>query len=166
MFKYAIIAATFAFTSSAAATDLPNRKQAPLPPTPVRTTDGAFFGVRGGVVNENLTVGGVTGYRFNRMAAVEANYDYINSSNDDKKANIGTVNITGGAPLGPSMVYTLAGVGYRWSDVKDEPVWNVGAGIRYDLTKSLELDGRYRYIANFENERTSNVFSVGVNFKF
>ena len=157
--------------SSAMAGDLPNRKQAPAAPV-VSSDSGFYAGVRGGVVfTDNLTIGAGAGYQFNRFIRAEANYDYLN--NDNNKTNglsssLATGNLIGQYPfetwgLTP---YALAGVGYRWSDAKNEPVWNVGAGVRYDVTKNVELDARYRYVSSFQNERQGNAFTLGLNYKF
>lgn len=172
MRKLLIAVATLAATSAFAG-DLPSRKTAPLPPTrEVQSDSGFYAGIRGGVVfTDNVTVGAGAGYQFNKFVRGEVNYDYLN--NDGNKVNgmsssVVTGNVIGQYPLAQWNLtpYALAGVGYRWSDFKNEPVWNVGAGVRYGVTKNVELDARYRYISSFQNERQGNAFTLGLNYKF
>ena len=69
-------------------------------------------------------------------------------------------------PFIPVIPYALAGVGYRLSDVKNEPVWNAGLGVRYEVTSNIEVDGRYRYLSDFKRNRDENILTLGVNYKF
>lgn len=160
--------------TSAVAGDLPSRTTAPLPPQrPVVTSDAGFYaGVRGGVVfTDNVAVGAGVGYQFSSFVRAEANYDYLNNDKNNTNglsSSVVTGNLIGQYPFAqlPLTPYVLAGVGYRWADVKNEPVWNVGAGVRYGVTKNVELDARYRYVSSYQNERQGNVFTVGLNYKF
>lgn len=172
MKKSFLAIAAVVMSSAAWAADLPSRTAAPLPPERPVSDSGFYAGVRAGVVfTDNVTVGAGAGYQFNRFVRAEANYDYLN--NDKNKINgmsssVATGNIVGQYPLTayPLTPYVLAGVGYRWSDAKNEPVWNVGAGLRYGVTKNVELDARYRYVSSFQNERQGNAFTLGLNYKF
>lgn len=168
MLKNAIVVAALVASTGAFAADVPNRKVTPPAPTPaVQSYSGFYVGARGGAVKQDYTVGGAAGYNISSVASTEVSYDYIdNKDNSNKSANVVTGNFLGHAKLGPLTGYTLAGIGYRWADVKNEAIWNVGGGLKFDITKKIELDGRYRYIANFENDRSSNMFTVGVNYKF
>ncbi len=163
---------TSVIATSAAAGDLPSRTTAPLPPQrPVVTSDAGFYaGVRGGVVfNDNITAGVGAGYQFNQFVRSEINYDYLNNDNNRTNgltSNIGTVNMIGQYQVAAFTPYALAGIGYRWSDAKNEGVWNVGAGVRYNVVENVELDARYRYISSFQNERAGNLFTLGLNYKF
>ena len=165
---------TSVIASSAVAGDLPSRTTAPLPPQrPVVTSDAGFFaGIRGGVVfTDNITAGVGAGYQFNRFVRAEANYDYLNNDKNNvngMSSSIITGNVVGQYPIVslPLTPYVLAGIGYRWSDAQNEPVWNVGAGLRYGVTKNVELDARYRYISSFQNERQGNAITLGLNYTF
>lgn len=165
---------TSAIATSAVAADLPSRTTAPLPPQrPVATSDAGFYaGVRGGIVfTDNITAGVGAGYQFNRFVRAEGNYDYLNNDKNTTNglsSSVVTGNLIGQYPFSsvPLTPYVLAGVGYRWSDAKNEPVWNVGAGARYAVTQNVELDARYRYVSSFQNERQGNAFTLGLNYKF
>lgn len=157
--------------TSAMAGDLPSRKQAPA--APVVTSDSGFYaGLRGGVVfTDNVTIGAGVGYQFSRFIRAEANYDYLNNDKNNVNglsSSVATGNLIGQYPLAQWGLtpYALAGVGYRWADIKNEPVWNVGAGVRYAVTQNVEVDARYRYISSFANERQGNAFTLGLNYKF
>lgn len=172
MKKSFLVLAAVVASGAALAGDLPSRTTAPLPPERPVADSGFYAGVRGGVVfTDNITAGVGAGYQFNKFVRAEANYDYLN--NDKNSVNglsssVVTGNVIGQYPLGsfPLTPYVLAGVGYRWSDAKNEPVWNVGAGARYAVTKNVELDARYRYVSSFQNERQGNAFTLGLNYKF
>jgi len=170
MNKTLITLAAVLVSGVAAAGDLPSRKTAPLPPERPVEDSGFYAGVRGGVVfSDNITAGVGAGYQFNKFVRAEANYDYLNNDNNRTNgltSNIGTVNMIGQYQVSVFTPYVLAGIGYRWSDAKNEPVWNVGAGARYAVTENVELDARYRYISSFQNERQGNAFTLGLNYKF
>jgi len=175
MLKSIITLAAIVASTAALATDLPSKKEAPAPVFTQAQNNPFYVGVRGGDLykNEvnNWTVGGNAGYEVNKFARVEINYDRLN--NKDHKvfnSDIVTGNAIAQLPIGIFNLtpYALAGVGYGWSDYKNGNIYNVGGGIRYDFAKNIELDGRYRHISNFKNEKTSttDAFSLGVNYKF
>ena len=99
---------------------------------------------------------------------MEFGYDRFDNKSKALKSDVVTGNAIAQLPLNLFNVtpYALAGVGYKWSDAKDEYIYNVGGGIRYSLSKNIELDARYRYISDFKNERNTNAFTAGVNYKF
>jgi opacity protein-like surface antigen len=166
------VASVLALTSVAVAADLNKKKPAPAPvytPYAAVAPTPWYVGARGGYVTGEDWSGGVNaGYEFNRYFRAEVGYDYLNNPDSFKTKNshVAAGNLIGQYSFGPFTPYAYAGAGYRWSDNKDEPVWNAGVGARYALTKQWELDGRYRYIANYDNKASSNVFTLGVNFKF
>jgi len=116
----------------------------------------------------NLYLGGNIGYQLNSFARVEATYDYNRTLKADDRNHAVTGNFITQLDVSwlPITPYALAGVGYRWSDVKNEYIWNVGGGVRYPINDSIDLDARYRYISNFDRDTKSNVVTVGVNYKF
>ena len=175
MFKSIITLAAIVTSTAALATDLPS-KMTPSAPAPIASSASLpfFAGIRGGDLYKdevnNWTVGGNAGYEVNNFARVEAGYDRLNNKSKALKGDIVTGNAIAQIPLNLFNVtpYALAGVGYKWSDAKDESIYNVGGGVRYGLTKNLELDARYRHLANFKNDKPSknDAFTVGVNYKF
>lgn len=170
---FGVIAAVVLSATTAFAADLPSRKYAPPAPVVERPAHMPFFiGLNAGgtTKTENGTVGAVAGYEFNQYFRAEGTYDHYFGKSvpfgpnivEDAVALNGVVSY----PFGAFSPYALAGVGYRWSDVANEGIYNVGLGARYALTERVELDGRYRFISNFDNNRTDNVFTVGMNVKF
>jgi opacity protein-like surface antigen len=175
MFKSIITLAAIVTSTAALATDLPSKMSAPAPAPVASSASLPFFaGVRGGDLYKdevnNWTVGGNAGYEVNKFARVEAGYDRLNNKSKALKTDVVTGNAIAQLPLNLFNItpYALAGVGYAWNDVKDEAIYNVGGGVRYGLTKNFELDGRYRHLSNFKNDKksTNDAFTVGVNYKF
>ena len=154
--------------------DLPGRTAPAAPAAAVVATPSFFVGARVGSLSDQIdswngrVTGGLTGgYEVNDFVRVEGNYDYSHSDQVSNRNHIVTGNVIGQYKIGFGLVpYALAGVGYRWNDLKDEAVWNVGGGVRYDIARNIEADLRYRYIADFDRVRENNVVTLGVNYKF
>ena len=168
----ALVAAT-----AANATDLPS-KSTPTPPKKPALADtekNVYGGLNGGfVVTDGInkdspwTVGLVGGYNFYRFAGIsvagEGTYDYSKG-----EVNTLAVNSVIGYDAGFVTPYALAGVGYRTQSHNDRNIWNYGGGLKYNLTSSLELDGRYRRTEDLKTTRTSKPedrVTLGVNYKF
>jgi opacity protein-like surface antigen len=174
--KRIVILAGLFLSTAAVAADLPSRF-APLPPTVVRTeqSNPFFVGVHFGTTNydqklwsnnSEVRANVRAGYEFSPYVRLEANYDYGHSDIRDFRTNTVTGNLIGQYRFGSVVPYALAGGGYRWSGIKNEAVYNVGGGVRYEMTSRFEVDARYRYVANFDNRRDENVATLGVNYKF
>lgn len=174
MIKNVIAAAAVALgmVSAASAADLPSRKFAPAAPVVVSAPRTPFFvGLNAGATTktENGIVGAVAGYEFNQYVRTEATYDHYfgrDIPGQNLTQDVVAGNLIAQYSFGPVTPYVLAGAGYRWAAVKSEAIYNVGGGVRYALTDNVELDGRYKYVSNFNNNRTDNVFTVGFNVKF
>mgnify|MGYP003654518730 CR=1 FL=1 len=171
MFKTIITLAAVVASSAALAADLPSRSPASAPVF-AQTSNPWYVGARAGSTYKdevaNWTAGVNGGYEVHKYARVEVGYDRFNDKNvSNNKQDVVIGNVIAQYPIFLSITpYAVAGVGYSWSGLKDEAVYNVGAGVRYDLTKNLEVDARYRYISNFDSDRTNNAFTAGVNYKF
>ena len=71
-------------------------------------------------------------------------------------------------------VYGIAGLGYRYNSVesvKNYSVYNIGGGVRYEFSKSIDVDGRYRRVEALEDKnRTAKSaedrVTLGLNYKF
>ena len=175
--KYAIFAAFLG--TSAVAADLPS-KAAPLPPTRPADiiSDNSWYGglavggvYQNGIHNkwyDDIRLGLMGGYEFNSLMRAELDYDYKNSNHVKDRAHSFVANGIGQfkLPFISVVPYAIAGAGYRFSDTKNEPIWNVGGGVRYELTSNIDLDGRYRYITDFKRKRDENVVSLGASYKF
>lgn len=184
--------ASVAFIGAAMAADIPS-KATPAAPAPAASSsafglDGFYVGGFAGgdyskVSHINLShtpyvIGGVAGYEWNRYFRTEATFDYT-SKNKPTTTKSGET-LFGNAivqyPIGFGITpYVLGGVGYGWGSWDkvgnygiDRTLYNVGGGVRYSLTKNLELDGRYRYInaATGPKFNDNNVVTLGVNYKF
>lgn len=161
------------FAGSAYATDLPRRTTpaAPVVPNAVYQSQPFFVGVHVGardtintkedaVFNLNIRAG----FEFSPFARIEASYDYGNDNNMFYRT--ATVNGIAQYRFGPVVPYILAGGGYRWTDFKNEPVYNVGGGVRYEFTRDFEIDARYRYVTDRDRVRDESIFTLGLNYKF
>lgn len=167
------LAVAMVVSGAAFAADLPRRTPAPAP-VYVKAAEVLpfYLGINGGATTktENGTVGAVAGYEFNQYFRAEGTYDHYFGKSNPVGPNVVqdaiALNAVGQYSFGAVTPYALAGVGYRWSDVKNEGIYNLGVGLRYALTERVELDGRYRFVSDFENKRTDNVFTAGLNVKF
>lgn len=172
------VVALFALSSTAIAADLPSRSQPKAPASVLGSWSTPYFiGVSGGSFTDssldwkkfnNLGVKG--GYEFNPYFRGEVTYDYNHdavrvSGKDHPSHTIGTNGVVQ-YKFGSIVPYAVAGVGYRYSELKNEPVFTVGAGARYEVSKSFEADLRYRYVADFDRARETNILTAGINYKF
>lgn len=165
-------------TVTAAATDLPSKTTPSAPESPygALSTPNAWVGVTaGGAVKDGInanapwTVGAVAGYNIVKMGplgfGVEGTYDY-----KEGKVHTAMGNGIASFGFGSFTPYVLAGVGYQWdksgANAIDEKVWNVGGGLKYSFTRSIELDARYRRIEDWDRKRQDDRATVGVNYKF
>lgn len=177
----ATLLASFAFVGMAAAADLPSRTTAPAAPVPAAQSFNNWYvgGNFGGAVDSSngfdgvwngskVSLGAVGGYQFNRNFGAEVTYDYFFQRNGQPSGQ--TVFANGVAsyqiPGTRFTPYALAGVGYGFDYFGDRGLYNVGAGLRTQITNSVDLDVRYRYINNWDSTQRSNVVTGGVNYKF
>jgi opacity protein-like surface antigen len=176
--------AILASTAAAFAADLPSKTSAPsAPATPVFVQNQGYIGANlgGNFGSARAYSGGVVaGWNANSFLAVEGTYDL---SRPEQKV-LGSYNYRNTVALNlvpqykipgsDATAYAFGGLGYRWNSSSakaDYSVYNVGAGLRYEFAKNLELDGRYtRVDAVKEKFRSSSSaedrVTVGVNYKF
>jgi opacity protein-like surface antigen len=180
--KNIITAAALILTASvASAANLPEKKATPTAPA-IEAPASWYVGVNaGGNVRSNQNVqntpgsaGAVVGYYVHSRIALEATLDQAFPKNGSESQTRGMVNtvlspfheVFGFTP------YVLAGVGAQTNDIRDgrnasKTVYNVGGGVKYSIAKNWEADVRYRYINTLNNtNRDTNLFTVGVNYKF
>ena len=177
MNKFIVSLVALVAATAANASDLPS-KAFPMPPTKpvaVDTEKNIYGGVNGGFVvtdgfnkDSPWAVGLVGGYNVYRFAgfglAGEGTYNY-------SKGKVSTIAGNGILSFDTGFVtpYALLGAGYRIETNKNRDIWNYGGGLKYNLTSSLELDGRF---VRTEDIKTSSVVkagdrtTVGVNYKF
>jgi opacity protein-like surface antigen len=174
MIKTIKLAALGLFAATAVqAADLPKRTP-PLPPIPDRVAlepqfyAGAFVG---GVATDfsswsgDARIGAVAGWQPFKYARVEGVYEYGWNGDNARHSNSLVANAIGQYPIGNFTPYALVGTGYRWS-TNNEAIWNVGAGVRYSITRNIETDLRYRYVADYNVNNHQNVITIGLNYRF
>jgi opacity protein-like surface antigen len=164
-------------STAAVAADIPARTS-PLPPTVTRVQQSQpfFVGIHVGVATpyngdrlfetDNVRTNLRGGFEFSPYSRVEGNYEYNWNDNSNLRSHTVTTNLIGQYRFGSVVPYILVGGGYRWSNFKNEPVYNVGGGVRYELTTIFEVDARYRYVTDRNQIRDENVFTLGLNFRF
>jgi len=182
MNKTTIAAIAFvASTASAVAGDLPSKKT-PVPPAPsvesfVQPTFVKYFGANfGATATGNKTYSGsfVAGVNTEYLG-VEGNYSYLRPESTSGKKNdrsVVAINITpqyniSGTPITP---YGVLGTGYSFNSpsVPDHSIYNVGVGIRYALSNTIDLDTRFVHTNTYDTKfkDVDNRLSFGVNYKF
>ena len=62
--------------------------------------------------------------------------------------------------------YVLVGLGVNLESLDSKPLYVVGAGARTELTKTLDLDLRYRRIDSVDNNDRREVVTAGIVLKF
>jgi opacity protein-like surface antigen len=170
----AVIAAT-----AASASDLP-KKTAPVPPVfdrPVAVDQFGYFGVNGGAStgsNRSYSGGLTLGYSYGSYLNAEAYYDYVrpDGARNTDKHQFG-LNLLPKYRLGNSglTVYALAGAGDEVSEKgKTNYTYSYGGGLKYDVTKNVELDARYRridyFLSNPSTGHKEDRVTVGLGYKF
>ena len=172
--------AFLASTVVASATDLPSKK---APAVPVFAQSQYYVGGNLGATTGSDRVysgGAVAGWNVLPFLAVEGTYDL--SRPDTKvggKYNYQSTTAVNAVPkvVVPGTdfsVYGIAGLGYRYNSVesvKNYSVYNIGGGVRYEFSKSIDVDGRYRRVEALEEKnRTAKSaedrVTLGLNYKF
>jgi len=191
--KNTLIAFALAATTvTAAASDIPSIPSRSNPVAPVSRALPApsfWVGINGGVsITDGLSkdspwsVGAVAGYNVFKIGpvgfGVEGTYDFTKSETHHVSLRRprpdytrgGTHDVAGNViasySFGSLTPYALGGIGYRWSDVKNENIWNAGGGVKYSFARNFEIDARYRHIENVDRTWHDDRVTLGANFKF
>ena len=166
----ALVAAT-----AANAADLPSKTAPAAKPVATDTEKNVYGGLNGGFVvtdginkNSPWAIGIVGGYNVYRFAGItvagEGTYDY--SKGD---VNTFVVNSVVNYDAGFVTPYVLAGIGYRNEPHNNRTVYNYGGGLKYAISTSIDLDGRYRRTEDLKTTAGSKAedrVTLGVNYKF
>lgn len=149
--------------------------QTPTTPSPLR---GFYIGTSVNLTGTDLSetrdtgISLTAGYNVARNIAVEATLSHTFDEGSRAGGQTGFVNVVAGMPVGPITPYVLAGAGVGVngagnSDKEMEGLWNVGAGVTYNVTRNWQVDARYRYIdAITATREAEHAVSLGVNYKF
>lgn len=62
--------------------------------------------------------------------------------------------------------YVLVGVGVNFDQMNEKPLWAVGGGLRVEISKSLDVDFRYRLTDNMDKNDRRGYVSAGLSYKF
>lgn len=173
--------ALLASVTAASASDLPSKTKAPAAPLPTFTQFYVGGSIGGDLDKARVYSGGaVAGWNAMPFLAVEGTYDLSRPQTkvrgEYNYENTVAVNVVPQYKvLGTDVTaYAFGGLGYRWntaSTVADHSVYNVGAGLKYEFAKNLELDGRYTRIDDVKSKfrltsPAEDRASIGVHYKF
>ena len=174
--------AILASTAVAFAADIPSKAKAPADPLPTFAQFYVGGNIGGDLDKARVYSGGaVAGWNALPFLAVEGTYDLSRADkkvrNDYNYVNIVAVNVVPQykVPGTEATAYVFGGLGYRWntaSTVSDHSMYNVGAGLKYEFAKNLELDGRYARIDDtkkmytFTSQTAEDRVTFGVNYRF
>lgn len=109
-------------------------------------------------------VGVALGMEPNKNLRVEAAYQYdVDNKKNNLFAHVLPQYQIPGTGLTP---YVLVGVGADIESLDSRPLYVVGAGLRVEMTKTVDFDVRYRRIDNTDNTDKREVVTGGVSVKF
>ena len=145
--------------------------------------EGLYLGVGGEYVQSTAKKADATGAGsirigsdINKFVAAELGVATAVANGNQHTNTVATVNAVVGYPLdmaGMKMKpYAVVGTGYDFAYVKHSdnihttPVYNYGAGVQIDLTKSVALDARYLRVNDYNTKQAANVFGLGIDYRF
>ena len=140
-------------------------------------TDGkTYVGVSAGAVTSDAhnpinTFGVNVGREVLPFLAAEVAYSYTESGHGIKSGQTLFGNAIGQYKI-PGTIFTpyaLVGAGYGWDRFGDRSLYNFGAGLKTEVSKSTDFDVRFRQVRNFgdwDKEHHDNIVTAGLNFKF
>jgi opacity protein-like surface antigen len=180
MRKYLMLSAALSalfVAGAASAADLPSRRAPTFTTTEtVTSAPWRYVGLSAGTNFDRTWTGGlVAGFEVNSYVGIEATYDYRFREylNADDRSHRVALNVLPQYRIGNLTPYLLAGVGYEWSNLRgDQAIYNVGGGVRFDVTREVQLDARYRYTNTFDRDVLTkyrdgdHTFTAGVNYRF
>ena len=109
-------------------------------------------------------VGVALGMEPNKNLRVEAAYQYdVDNKKNNLFAHVLPQYQIPGTGLTP---YVLVGDGADIESLDSRPLYVVGAGLRVEMTKTVDFDVRYRRIDNTDNTDKREVVTGGVSVKF
>jgi hypothetical protein len=134
-----------------------------------------FVTLSGGQVrtgNDDRSAYGVAaGADISKYLRGEVAYDYYDANTGNGRGQTLVANAIAQYRI-PGTIFTpyaLAGAGYGWQSFGDQTIYNIGAGVRAEVTKAVDFDLRVKRVGNFDNvqwDNQSTVVTAGVSFKF
>lgn len=119
--------------------------------------------------NEKISYGALVGIQLGPYVRFEGTYD---NNSLGKTANMFMGNVIGQYLIPNSVVtsYVLVGTGLSYFGSQSVGTYAVGGGVRLAASGSIELDARYRYIAEYNEKYMPaagvNTFTVGTSYRF
>jgi len=112
----------------------------------------------------DAVVGVALGSEVHKNLRVEGAYEY----DADSKGNRLFVHALPQAQIpGTTLTpYALVGVGVDLESLDSRPLYALGGGVRVELTKTMDLDLRYRRVDNTDNTDKRETVTAGVSVKF
>lgn len=124
------------------------------------------------VEDSQKTLGATVGYQYDRNFAAELAFtQFFEKDGVGEDGQALAVNGLALVPTGTAFTpYVLAGIGAGFNGLGDngdvQPIYNLGAGVRYAVTDAVDLDVRYTRIDAWENPVTTDSVTAGLAFKF
>lgn len=145
---------------------------------------GMYVGVGGDYIASTAKhasktgAGGVNvGYDLNKIVSLEFGFRDAPARGNQKEQQSAVVDLKVGAPISLGFAevkpYAMVGTGYGFSSrtptspTVTTPIYDIGAGVVYAVTKNVDLDLRYTHVNAYNNTyHTSNQVGMNVNYKF
>lgn len=123
------------------------------------------------VEDSQKNLGAIIGYQYDENLAAEASFVYLGEKPGIEGGQAVTLNGLAMLPTDTFVTpYALAGLGVGFNglgnDGEAQPIYNIGAGARFSLTDSWDLDARYTWIDSWVEPIGANSLSIGLNYKF
>jgi opacity protein-like surface antigen len=112
----------------------------------------------------DAVVGISVGSDVHKNLRVEGAYEY----DVDRKKNSVFAHVMPQAQIPTTSLtpYALVGVGVDVESLDSRPMYVVGAGVRLELTKAMDVDFRFRRIDTVDNRDRQEVVTGGLSVKF
>ena len=123
----------------------------------------------GSTWTQGQVLGGKVGLQPMKFIGVETGYTHV--FNTLAPSEIWTGDVVLSVPVdGVKVVpFALAGAGYKWQPTlnnANQGVWEVGAGLKFDVSSDLALSAQYKYQQGFNDKIDSSVVTIGTALKF
>lgn len=123
------------------------------------------------IEDSQKSLGAIIGYQYNENLASELSFVYLGEKPGIDGGEAVTVNGLAMLPTDTFVTpYAMAGLGVGFNGLGDngdaQPIYNIGGGLKFNLTDTWDLDARYTWIDSWVDPIGANSLSVGLNYKF